>query len=170
MLTAAVGGGYSSFGYFTSLDVQWARYPGYHVGHLYGGVYNYYVETGDAEIGARYMLDLIPGPNGWKEVYHFGIGVKAVMGQYSREWEGVLNDDPERLQVGGKRFSFGGGADIEVIPAALQLGVVNISLFGSYGFRAITAVKGAGDLNYNANSSATLLSHWTAGARIEFAF
>ena len=169
--TIAVGGGFSSLGHFTSFDVQWASYPGYHFGHLYGGVCNYYVETGDAEIGARYMLDLMPGPKGWKEVYHFGIGVKAVMGQYLRTWEGVAKDAPERLEVGGQKYSFGGGADLEVVPVALQCGVVNLSLFGSYGFRAITAVKGVGDLNYEANStSATLLPHWTAGVRVELAF
>ena len=168
-LTAAVGGGYSSMGGFTSVDVMGYRRFAYALGHSYGGTYSFYIQNGNAEIGCKYMLNWTPG--GSNGIYNAGLGIKAVMGQYSRTWEGVANDDPERLQVGGKKFSFGGGADIEVVPVALQCGVVNFSLFGSYGFRAITAVRGAGDLNYNANStSATLLPHWTAGVRVEFAF
>lgn len=168
-LTGAVGGGYSSMGGFTSLDVMGYSRFGYALGHSYGGTFAFYLENGNAEIGGKYMLNWTPG--GSNGIYNAGIGISAVMGQYSRTWEGVANDDPERLQVGGKKMSFGGGASIEVVPVALQLGVVNLSFFGSYGVRAITAVSGMGDLNYNADStSAIVLSHWTAGARIEFAF
>lgn len=168
-ITSSVGGGYSSMGWFTSVDVMGYSRLSYALGHSYGGTFAFYTESGNAEIGGKYMLNWIPG--GSNGIYNAGIGVSAVVGQYSRTWEGVANDDPERLQVGGKKMSFGGGASIDVVPVALQFGVVNISLFGSYGFRAIAAVKGEGDLNYNANStSATVLSHWTAGARIELAF
>jgi hypothetical protein len=168
-MITSIGGGYSSMGHFASVDVKGFNRLGYRLGHSYGAIFSFYTENGNAEIGGRYDLNWYPG--GSNSRYNASIGVVAVMGQYFRDWSGLANDDPERLSVGGSKWSLGGGADLEITPVALQLGRVNLALFGGAGFRALTKVKGSGDLNYGANSiSKNLFFCWKGGLKLEFAF
>jgi hypothetical protein len=168
-LIASIGGGYSSMGHFMSVDLKGFARLGYSFGHSYGGVFSFYTGNGNAEIGAKYDLNWHPGGSNGR--YNASIGISAVVGQYSRTWTGSANDDPERLSVGGSKWSLGGGVDLEITPVAVQLGRVNLALFGSYGFRALTKVKGSGDLNYNANTTSNnLFGCWKGGLKVEFAF
>ena len=168
-MIASIGGGYSSMGHFASVDLKGFSRLGYNLGHSYGAIFSFYTENGAAEIGGRYDLNWHPsGSNGR---YNAAIGVSAVVGQYPRSWNGSANDDPERLSVGGFKWSLGGGADLEVTPVAVQLGRVNLALFGSAGVRSLTKVKGGGDLNYGANSiSKNLFFCWKGGLKVEVAF
>ena len=167
-IISSLGGGYSSMGHFASIDVKGCNRLGPFIKHSYGAIFSFYTENGNAEIGGGYDLLIYPGGSDGR--YNASIGITAVMGQYSRVWEGVANDDPERLFVKNSRWSLGGGADLEVTPVALQFGQVKLALFGSVGFRALNKVKGSGDLNYGASSiSSAIIPHWKGGLKIEIA-
>lgn len=168
-LVAACGGGYSSMGSFMSLDITGYNALEYNLVHYYGATCAFYTENGNAEIGGKYMIGWYP--KGIKSSYNAAVGVSAVMGQYQRTWKGEAKDDPSRVHVNGQKHSLGGGLSLEVVPVALQLGRVNLSLFGSIGCRLLTAVKGEGDLNYNAQSTSKNLSlFWRGGLAFEWAF
>ena len=162
-LEIGVSGGYSSMGGYVSLDVVSFDRIGYVLGHRYGGFANFYVETGNAEVGAKYNLDIYPW--GSNSVYCASVGVEAAMGMYNRLWSGVATENPERFETSWKVYSFGGRGALVVTPLEFQLGIVNVSAFGSIGVAGQLPVKGLGASRYNTSTVNTQV-YWAFAARL----
>lgn len=168
-LNAGVAGGYSSsMGAFASIEVKGYSRLGDAFGHQYGGLFSFYFENGNAEIGAEY--DIVWHPCGSDGIYNASIGLAGLIGQYRRSFEGMSYDDPERAYTKGEETSFGGGFDLKVSPLYFQAGRVNIEFFASIGLRAICDVRGKGDQSYGASSiSDNLFANYAGGLKVSLA-
>lgn len=165
-LEIGVGGGYSSMGAYASIDLRSFDRIGYVVGHNYGGFANFYLETGNAEIGGMYNLDFYPW--GSNSAYYASIGVEAAMGMYQRKWSGTATEKPERFETSWGVYSFGGRGALVVTPVGFQFGMVNISAFGSVGVAGQLPVKGLGNFGYETTTGEAQL-YWACGARVAVA-
>ena len=161
-----IGGGYSSMGAFATVEVMSFDRFAFAVGHTYGGFANFYMETGNAEVGGKYNLEVYPA--GSSSVYHFSVGAEAAIGQYMRPWVGVTTEEIQRFFTKWGVYSFGGRIAGIITPVALQLGVLNLSAYGSIGVAGQTHVTGTGDLGYQAQGSGAQL-YWACGAKIGIA-
>ena len=84
-------------GAFVSVDVRSFDRIGYVLGHNYGGFTRFYLQTGNAEIGGMYNLDIYPW--GSNSAYYASVGVEAAMGMYNRPWSGIATENPERFET-----------------------------------------------------------------------
>lgn len=157
--------GTSSYGVFFGSELLKFERIGYAVGQSYGGFASFYYGNGNAEIGGKYMLNWYPG--GSNSVYTGSLGAELAMGQYKRLWNGTA-DDPERFNVRGGNYAFGGRISVLIEPVALQLGQFKVSAFGSIGYAAWLPVKAAGNLGYEASSENSGL-YWNFGGRLSIA-
>ena len=145
-LEFGVGGGYSTMGAYASVELKSFDRIGYVLGHNYGGFINFYVETGNAEIGAQYSLDIYPfGSDSW---YYTSVGVEAAMGMYQRSWSGTAIEKPERFSTLWSVYSFGGRGGFRLVPIGLQFGPVKIALNLGVGIAAQLPSVGDGAFGY----------------------
>lgn len=165
-LEMGASGGYSSMGAFVSVDVRSFDRIGYVLGHNYGGFTRFYLQTGNAEIGGMYNLDIYPW--GSNSAYYASVGVEAAMGMYNRPWSGIATENPERFETAWKVYSFGGRGALVLTPVGFQFGIVNISAFGSIGVAGQLPVNGLGKFGYKTTTGNAQL-YWAGGARVAIA-
>lgn len=164
-LEIGVSAGYSSFGTYVSADVMKLQRIAWSVQQSYGGLVNFYIGNGNAEIGGRYMLNFYFG--GSNDVFSMGIGAEAVMGQYNRSWSGMTQEKPDRFQAKFNNYAFGGQGALIIEPVALKFAWFRISLFGSVGVAGWLPAKGDGSFGYGVSSTNSQFS-WKCGLRCSF--
>lgn len=157
--------GTSSYGVFFGSELLKFERLGYAMGQSYGGFASFYYGNGNAEIGGKYMLNWYPG--GSNSVYTGSLGAELAMGQYKRLWNGAA-DDPERFNVRGGNYAFGGRISVLIEPVALQLGQFKVSAFGSIGYAAWLPVKATGNLGLETASVNSGL-YWNLGGKLSIA-
>lgn len=161
-LEIGVSVGHSTFGTYFSTDLVKLQRIAWGVQQSYGGLVNFYIGNGNAEIGGKYMLNFYFG--GSNDVFSMGLGAEAVMGQYNRSWSGMTQEKPDRFQAKFNNYAFGGRGALVAEPFALKFARFRASLYGSVGVAGWLPAKGVGNFGYEV-SSTNAQFYWNCGLR-----